>query len=382
MKIEFYKHMIGDEEKQAVLDVMISPFLTTGPKCAEFEDKFKTYLGQKYCTTVSSCTNGLFLLLKYFNVGPGDSVIVPSMTFAATANVVEHCGATPLFVDVDKRTGLLDLNLVQEALENNSSIVGIIPVHLYGNMVDMKRVYSFKEKYNIRFVIEDSAHCVEGVREGYKPGTFSDAAAFSFYATKNLACGEGGAVTTNDSDIHEFVSRMRLHGMSKSALMRMIKYEHYDITEPGYKSNLTDIQAAMLIPQLAKLDIYLERRAEIAQMFMQGFVKEVEVFENDIGNMHNAYHLFPIMIKNRDKYIEYMRDNEINVVVNYRGVHEMSYYKNKYGDLDSVLPNTKYISDHVVSLPFYPKLTNIEVEHIIMLTNNFVLAGYTYPINY
>lgn len=377
MKISFYKHNLGEDEKQAVADVMDTEFLSTGPKCAEFEKDFAEYLNQRYCVTLSSCTNGLFLLLKYFKLKEDEKVIVPSMTFIATANVVTHCGGTPVFVDVDKKTGLLDIDLVEKAIQENPEVVGILPVHLYGNMIDVKKLMLLKEKYNLRFVIEDSAHCVEGMRDGYRPGMMSDAAAFSFYATKNLACGEGGAVVTNNPDISEYLMRMRLHGMSKSALSRMQKYEHYDVDAPGYKCNLTDIQAAILVTQLKKLEGYLTRRVEIADIYNNGLdFSRIEKFYNDSSSTKNALHLYTIMLNNRDEYIKYMRENEVNIVVNYRGVHEMSCYKNVYGDKDKELPNTKYISDRVVTLPFYSKLTDEEVTRIIELTNKFVYSNY------
>jgi dTDP-4-amino-4,6-dideoxygalactose transaminase len=366
MKVEFYRHSLGAAEKAAVAEVIDSLFLTTGPKARLFESRFAERLGAAHCVALSSCTAGLFLALKSWDVGPGGKVIVPAMTFVASANVALHNGADVVFCDVDPRTALIDPDRVEAILRSERDIRAVVPVHLYGQMVDMKALRQLADRYNVR-LLEDAAHCVEGERDGAKPGQVGDAAAFSFYATKNLACGEGGAVVTSDAALAEYLNVARLHGMSKSALSRHEHYEHWDMDFPGYKANLPDILAALLLPQLDRLDALWQRREAIARRYAAAFTAAGVEFPAVLPGLKHAWHLFTIWAPDgrRDEFITALQDAGIGVVVNYRPVHLTHFYRKKYGLTEGMFPNAEAVGRRTISLPFYPALRDDEVEYVI-----------------
>lgn len=365
MRVEFYRHSLGPEEKASVNAALDSLFLTSGPRTREFERRFAAYMGAPACVGLSSCTAGLFLALKCWGVGPGDHVIVPAMTFIASANVVLHTGADVVFCDVDPRTALLDLDAVEEILKRDKRVRVILPVHLYGQMVDMKALTALAARYGVR-VLEDSAHCVEGERDGLRPGQGGQAAAFSFYATKNLACGEGGAVVTADPGLAEYLTVSRLHGMSKSAVTRHERYEHWDMDFPGYKANMFDIQAALLLPQLDRLEPMWQRRNTIARKYAAAFGAAGIDFPAILPGLKHAWHLFTIWAPEgrRDEFITALQEAGIGVVVNYRAVHLMKFYREKYGCTEGMLPNAEAVGRRTISLPFYPALSEDEIEFV------------------
>lgn len=365
MKVEFYRHSLGAAEKAAVADVIDSLFLTTGPRAREFERLFAAYLHVPYCIGLSSCTAGLHLALKAWGIGPGDRVIVPAMTFVASANVVLHAGADVVFCDVDARTGLIDPTAVEGAL-GSGGVKALIPVHIYGQMADMTTLRLLADRHGLR-LLEDSAHCVEGERDGARPGSLGDAAVFSFYATKNLACGEGGAVVTRSRELTDYLEVARLHGMSKSALSRHEHYEHWDMDFPGYKANLPDIQAALLLPQLARLDDMWRRREAIAGRYAAAFAAAGVEFPTDVPGARHARHLFTIWAPDgrRDEFIASLQVDGIGVVVNYRPVHLTRHYRERYGCREGQFPNAEAIGRRTISLPFYPLLTDQEIEYVI-----------------
>jgi len=366
MKVEFYRHSLGDAEKRAVVEVLDSVFLTTGPKTRQFESDFSRYLGVQHCIGMSSCTAGLFLALKGWGVGPEDRVIVPAMTFIASANVVLHVGADVAFCDVDPETALIDLNMVEDMLKRDRKTKAVIPVHLYGQMVDMNAMRALGDRYGVR-VLEDAAHCVEGMRDGVKPGQLGDAAAFSFYATKNLACGEGGAVATNDGHLKEYLTVSRLHGMSASAADRYQHYQHWDMDFPGYKSNMCDIQAALLLPQLSRLEALWERREAIARKYEEAFASAGIDYPKTLPGVKHARHLFTIWAPDgkRDEWLARLQDAGVGVVVNYRAVHLRKFYRERYGLKEGAFPVAERIGERTISLPFYPGLTEPEIDHVI-----------------
>ncbi len=366
MKVEFYRHSLGTAEKAAVGEVLDSIFLTTGPKTRQFEKSFAEYLGVKHCVGMSSCTDGLFLTLKFWGVGPGDRVIVPAMTFVASANVVLHVGADVVFCDVDPGTALIDLNLVEDILKRDKQVRAIIPVHLYGQMVDMKALRSMANQYGVK-ILEDSAHCIEGKREGIQPGQLGAAAAFSFYATKNMAAGEGGAVASDDERLAEYLTVARLHGMTKSAIDRHQNYQHWDMDFPGYKANMSDIQAALLIPQLGKLDKLWKRRATIATRYETAFSRAGIEFPRTLPGVKNARHLFTIWVcdSKRDEFLGRLQKEGVGVVVNYQAVHLRRFYRKTYGHKEGNFPVAEEIGRRTISIPFYPGLKDEEVDYVI-----------------
>jgi dTDP-4-amino-4,6-dideoxygalactose transaminase len=364
MKVEFYRHDLSETEMTALGEVMNSPFLTAGPKTTEFEAKFAQYLGVKHCAGLMSCTAGLFLALKAMNIGPGDEVIVPAMTFIASANVVLHCGANPVLVDVEPDTGVIDVDAAARAVTERTR--AIIPVHLYGQMADMKALRSLADEYGL-VLIEDAAHAIESRRDGYQTGQIGDACAFSFYATKNITCGEGGALVTNDARMNERVRILRQHGMSKSAADRYHgKYQHWDMIDLGFKFNMFDIQAAMLLPQFEKMEKNLRRREEICSYYEKEFRAAGVDFPIVRPGSRSARHMFTVWAPRgqRDDILKTLQEKEIGVAVNYRAIHLLTYYRDHFGYKEGMLPNAEMIGDRTLTIPLYPKLTDAEVEYV------------------
>ena len=364
MKVEFYRHNLGEQEIASILDTLRGVFLTTGPKTRQFEQDFAAFLGVKRAIGVTSWTNGAFLVLKAWGIGPGDEVIVPAMTFVSTANVVCHCGATPVFIDSDPITGNLDVDQVESKITHRTK--AIIPVHLYGHMVDMRKLRAVADRHGLK-ILEDAAHCVEGLRDGYKPGSLGDAACFSFYATKNLACGEGGGIATNDEDLAEKLLLYRLHGMSKSAADRYhSKYQHWDMELLGYKANMNDLQAALLLPQLPRLHSLRCRREEICQQYSRALSAAGIEYPSILPGTASARHIFTFWAPRgkRDEMLSQLQELGIGVAVNFRAIHLLTYYRTTWGCKPGGLPVAEEIGDRTITIPTYPKLTNEEVEYV------------------
>ena len=364
MKVEFYRHHLGDLEFAAVKETMQSAFLTAGPRTAEFEKRFSEFLGVGHTAGLTSCTAALFLALEALGVGEGDEVIVPAMTFIASANVVLHCGATPVLVDVEADTGLISVAAVERAITKRTK--AIIPVHLYGQLCDMKALRGIADKHGLA-LIEDAAHAIEGTRDGYRPGQIGDAVAFSFYATKNVTCGEGGALSTNSTKMHDRVRLMRQHGMSKSAAERYHgKYQHWDMLDLGFKFNMFDIQAAMLLPQLETMEKYLRRREEISSFYEREFLANGVDFPIVRPGCRSARHMFTVWAPEgrRDEMLAALQAREIGVAVNYRAIHLLTFYAEKFGFQRGIFPNAERIGDRTMTIPLYPRLTDAEVEFV------------------
>jgi UDP-4-amino-4-deoxy-L-arabinose-oxoglutarate aminotransferase len=314
---------------------------------------------------VTSWTAGAFLVLKSWGVGPGDEVIVPGMTFVSSANVVCHCGATPVFVDSERSTGNIDVDLVAAKITPRTK--AIIPVHLYGHMVDMHALRELADRHGIK-VLEDAAHCIEGTRDGLRPGVLGDAACFSFYATKNIASGEGGAIATNDVTLAEELMLYRLHGMSKSAADRYTaRYQHWDMELLGYKANMFDIQAALLIPQLARIDAVRKRKEEICRRYERAFAAAGIEFPQVLPGAVSARHLFTIWAPRgrRDEMLGRLQERGIAVAVNFRAIHLLKYYREHHGGREGQLPVAEEIGDRTITIPLYSKLTDEEVDFVI-----------------
>ena len=365
-KVEFYRHALQPEDVEAVEKVLLSVFLTTGPRTAEFEEAFAEYLGVKYVVGLSSCTAGLFLSLKALDVGPGDEVVTTPMTFIATANAILHAGANPVFVDVEPETGNIDVDRVEQAITSRTKAV--IPVHLYGNMVDTKRLHAVCERHGLH-LIEDAAHAVESERDGIRPGRLGTTACFSFYATKNLTCGEGGAVATGDPQLNDKLRRLRLHGMSKSAADRYAgEYRHWDMVTLGYKANMCDVQAALLLGQLSRLKRQLDRREQIARRYEEAFAPLPGVDMPRVPqDAKTARHLFTLWVpaESRDRTLSELQAHGVGVAVNYRAIHLLTYYRERFGFERGALPVAEQIGDRTLTLPLYPGMRDEEVEHVV-----------------
>jgi len=367
--VDFYRHQLGDEELESFTETLRSLFLTTGPRTKAFEDALAERLGVDHVVGVSSCTAGLFLSLGALDIGPGDEVITTPMTFIATSNTVLHAGATPVFVDVEPTTGNLDVANVEAAITERTKAV--MPVHLYGQMVDMKALRALCDARGLS-IIEDAAHAVEAERDGAKPGQLGDTAAFSFYATKNVSCGEGGAIAVRDEELAERLRRLRNHGMSKDAYGRYHgSYRHWDMVDLGFKANLPDVLSSLLLPQLAKIDAKREARAALhaayadalAPLVERGLVAIPEVCADSV----HSHHLYTVWVapERRDAILSHLQKASVGVAVNYRAVHLLTWYRERFGFERGVFPHAERIGDSTLSLPFYPTMDPAEVPTVV-----------------
>lgn len=348
----------------AVARVLDSLFLTTGAEVGAFEQEFATFLGIPHVAAVTSCTEAEHLVLRALGVGPGDEVITTPMTFIASATAIIHAGATPVFADVDPDTGNIDPVQVEAAVTSRTK--AIVAVHLYGTMCDMRALRAVADRYHL-FLIEDCAHCVEGSRDGIRPGELGDAACFSFYATKTLTCGEGGAVAVHDSRLDDRLRELRLHGMTKGAADRYGGlYQHWDMVELGYKSNMTNISAAMLRPQLPRLHARRDRREEISLQYDTFVDSRPWIGRPRVpAGACSARHLYTVWVdpSRRDRLLAWLGSHGVGCAVNYRAIHRLSWLgKNIEPGLP--LPVAERIGDSTLSLPLYDRLTDAEVGRV------------------
>lgn len=372
-RIEFYRHSLGDEEKRRILAALDDTILTTGATTAEVERALADALDVAEVVGLSSCTAALHLALLAEGIGPGDEVIVPAMTFVATANAVLMAGAIPVFADVDPRTACLTAETVAPRITARTR--AIIAVHMYGLLCRMEELSSLAREHDIA-LMEDSAHCIEAYRADVRPASHSRCACFSFYATKTITCGEGGALATNDPVFAERVRRLSLHGMTTTAADRHHKrYQHWDVPEPGWKYNLDNIRAALLLPQIAGMKGRWERRRNISSRYEEAFDAMAGVDVQAVDEEHaTARHLFPIWVDpaKRDEIIGRLQDRNIGIAVNYRAVHLLRYFAQRFGYKRGALPVAESIGDRTISIPLYPKLTDEQVERVIEAVNGAV----------
>lgn len=375
MKVEFYKHSIGQKDIDNVVKVLNSLFLTMGETVEEFEKRFSQYLGCNYTVGVSSCTEALHLSLLAYGIGLGDEVITTPMTFIATANAIIQAGATPVFVDVEPETANINADLIESAITSRTK--AILPVHLYGQMCDMKRIKEIADKHHL-IVIEDAAHAIEAKRDGVRPAELGDAACFSFYPTKSITSGEGGAIAVNNQEVAEKLKKLRLHGMSKGAVERYSRrYEHWDMEMLGWKCNMSNIQAALLLNQLENIEKYWQRREEICHMYEDTFKDNSQVSCLQIlPNSKSARLMFTILVplEKRDSVLWRLQDRGVGVAVNYRAIHLLTYYRQTYDYKRGMFPAAERIGDSTISLPLYPRLTNEEVRYVIDMVKETTAA--------
>jgi dTDP-4-amino-4,6-dideoxygalactose transaminase len=363
MKVEFYRHALNEDDIQATTGVLRSIFLTTGPAAAAFERKFSQYTGLAHAVSLNSCTAALHLALLGLGIGPGDEVIVPAMTFIASATPVWHVGARPVLVDVEPQTGLIDVAKVEAAITPRTK--AIIPVHLYGVMADMKALSSLARKHGL-FIVEDCAHCIEGRRDGIRPGQLADVACYSFYATKNLTCGEGGALATNNPSLARTVYSLRQHGMNKEAAGRYTgAYQHWDMTTLGWKYNLSDILAVLLVGQMDRLDTQLQRRTYLCEEY-DTRLRGTPGLDIPLRPGKSACHLYTVWVPGdrRDRILQELQKNDIGVAVNYRAIHTLKYFRENLGHAPEDFPVALEIGQRTISLPLYPLLRKEEVAYV------------------
>lgn len=363
LKVPFFQHDLGKAELESLARVLVSPILTMGEPVAQFEEKFAEVLGRRHVLAVSSCTGALHLSLLALGIGPGDEVITTPMTFVASSTAILEAGARPVFVDVEPETGNLDANLIRRAVTSKTR--AILPVHLYGQMCDMRAIHSIAQSENLK-IIEDSAHSIESKRDGIRPGQVSQTSCYSFFATKNLTCGEGGALATDDTELYERLKLLRLHGMTKTAADRAREgYRHWDMVTLGWKYNMDNFHAAILLPQLSRLQFNLKKREELACKYMQVLsnIEEIRIPSVQPDSVHSR-HLFPVWVpaKKRDQVIQQLQKDSIGVVVNYRAIHLLTYFQKLGGYKPGDFPVAEKIGDETISLPFYPNMPHEHVE--------------------
>lgn len=359
--IEFYKHDLGEAELASVRQCLGSLFLALGPRVAEFERALCDYLGADHVVGVSSCTMALTVALRAFDIGPGDEVITTPLTFAATSNAILHTGAGVVFADIDPHTGLIDPAAVEAAITPRTK--AIIAVHLYGQLADMPALRRIADRHHL-VLIEDAAHAVEARHDGVRPGSLGDAAAFSFYATKAMTSGDGGALVLRDRAAADRARMLRNHGMTKDASSRYGRlYAHWDMMELGYKATLTDIEAALLLPQIPRLDARRARRQAVVERYeaLLRNVAHVKIVERS-GT--SAHHLFAVLVPPaaRDAVLAGLGRRGIGCAVNYRSIHTLTYYRERFGLARDALPHAADFGDRTVSLPLWPGLPLQDVE--------------------
>lgn len=367
----FGSPIIEEPEIKEVLDCLRSGWISTGPRVGKFEDMFRAYIGAKHARALSSCTAGLHLSMLVSGIRPGDEVITSPMTFAATANVITHVNAIPVFADVDRRTMNIDPQEVRKKLTKKTR--ALIPVHLAGRPCDMDPLLEIARERNL-IVIEDAAHAIEAAYRGRKIGAIGNLACFSFYATKNIVTGEGGMVTTDNDEWASQIEMYGLHGLNKGAWRRYSDegFKHYEVVYPGYKYNMTDMQAALGIHQMPRIEAYLKRRVEIWKRYDDAFrgLPVITPAPPQPDTKH-ARHLYTLLIdidaigKSRDEIQQALHRENIGTGIHYTSLHLHKYYREKYGYKRGDFPNAEYISDRTISLPLSAKLTDADVSDVI-----------------
>lgn len=375
----FGKPYIGEEEIAEVVDTLRSGWWGTGPKVERFENNFKEYIGSQFAMAVNSATAGLHLALKALGVGPGDEVITTPMTFCSTANVIVHCGAKPVFADINVDDWNIDPKEIGKKITKRTKV--IMPVHLHGRPCRMNEILAIAEKHKL-FVLGDAAHAIEAEYHGKKVGNIGDIAVFSFYATKNLATGEGGMVTTNNPLWAKRIKIMSLHGLSRDAYKRYsVKvFRHYKAVVPGFKYNMMDIQASIGIHQLARINRNAKLRKKYWNIYNHAFkdVCQLILPKAEEENTYHARHLYAILLKleelsiNRDMFIDKLIKANIGSGVHFYPVHLHPFYRKQFGLKRGDFLNAEFVGDRVLSLPLGANLKEGDVNDVVEAVRNLV----------
>jgi dTDP-4-amino-4,6-dideoxygalactose transaminase len=367
----FHKPFISEDEVDEIVDTVRSGWISMGPKTIRFENNFSEYIGAKNSIAVSSWTAAGHLTLEAFGVKPEDEVIVPTMTFPATAEIVCYFGAKPVIVDVDEDTLNISLEAIEKAITPKTKV--IIPVHYAGQPCDLDEIHEIARKYGLR-VLEDAAHSLPADYKGKRIGTISDVTCFSFYATKTLSTGEGGMICTDNEEITERCKIMRLHGINRDAWKRYTESGswYYEVVAPGYKYNFTDLQASLGLPQLKKVDAMWDSRKRIAAKYTEA-LKDLDTIQLHTlkPNRESSWHLFPIRLHldrltiNRAQIINELREKNVGVGVHFMPVHQHQYYSQTFNLSDSDFPVASAAFPRLLSLPIYPGMTDENVDRVI-----------------
>ena len=364
--IPYGKQTIEQDDIQAVVDVLKSDFLTTGPKIAEFEQTVADYVGAKYAVAISNGTSALHAACFAAGIEPGDEVITTPLTFAASANCVLYCGGTPVFADVDPKTYNIDPEDIQRKITDRTK--AIIAVHLAGQPCDMDAIHSIAREHGL-IVIEDGAHALGSVYKGKKVGSMSDMTTFSFHPVKPITTGEGGMIVTDNEDFYKKMILFRSHGITRDDSMMTRNdgpwfYQQFNL---GYNYRITDIQCALGCSQMKKLDRFLARRKEIVARYNEAFADcDNIITPYQLSDTESGWHLYIVQVKNCDrrKVFENMREKGIGVNVHYIPVYMHPYYQ-EHGYENVHCANAEEIYSHIISLPLYPGLTSEQQDYVI-----------------
>lgn len=379
--LPFHVPEIDDEDIDAVVSVMRSGWLTTGAKARQFEQEFAAKVGARYAVALNSCTAALHLALEAIGLQEGDEVLVPTMTFAATAEVVTYFKAKPVLIDCLPTTLNMDPELIERAITPRTKAV--IPVHFAGQPCEMGSILEIARRHDLR-VIEDAAHAFPASYKGKAIGSIGDYTCFSFYATKNITTGEGGMVTTDDPDQADRIRRMSLHGLSRDAWKRYTNQGswYYDIVAPGFKYNLTDMAAALGLTQLHKAERFWKTRERYAALYAEEFRDLPEITPLMIhDDVQHAWHLYVIQLDldrlriSRQAFIEGLQQKQIGCSVHFIPLHLHPYYREtgQYSRAD--FPVASQAFDQMVSLPLYSKMSEEDVHRTIQVVRELILKG-------
>ena len=371
--IPYGRQDINEDDINAVVEVLKSDFLTTGPKVAEFEQKFAEYVGAKYAVAVSNGTAALHIACLSAGIKEGDVVITSPNTFAASANCALYCGATPVFVVIDPVTYNIDCKSIEQLITDKTK--AIIPVHYTGQPCDMDEIHRIADKYNL-LVIEDAAHAVGAEYKGKKIGGLSDMTEFSFHPVKHITCGEGGIVTTNDEKLYEKLKLYRTHGITRNP-DEMSQYDgawYYEQIGLGYNYRITDFQSALGMSQLKRIETFLKRRREIADKYNQAFQNMDGItIPKQLKDTNSAWHLYVIQVDKsiRRQMFDFLRENNIGVNVHYIPVYTFPYYR-EHGYRDVKCEHAEALYESIISLPMYYGLKDEEQDYVIDKVKEFL----------
>jgi len=374
------KPSITEDEINAVAEVLRSGWITTGTKNAELEQSVSQITGAKYAVALSSATAGMHLLLKALDIGPGDEVITPSMTWVSTANQIELCGATPVFVDVNRDTLMVEAEMIEPLISDRTRL--IVPVHYAGASLDLDPLRALAARHGVPLV-EDAAHAIGTKYKGTPIGN-SGTAIFSFHPIKNITTGEGGMLCTDDAELADRIRQLRFHGLGVDAYDRETqgRAPQAEVLTPGYKYNLPDMNAVLGLGQLVRLDALNARRTEIAERYLDLLkdVSEIQPLRQPTYDMTHCWHLFVIRVDidrlsmSRDKFMQALKDKKIGTGLHFRATHTQKFYQEKYADSKISLPNTEWNSERICSLPLFPDMTDEDVQRVVAAIKE-VIAG-------
>ncbi len=370
--LPFASPSIGDEEINEVVDSLRSGWITTGPKVKLFEDAFRQYVQAGFVVPLSSATAGLHLTMLALNIQPGDEIITTPMTFASTVSMIVLAGGTPVLADTEPGTLNLDINQVAEKITKRTR--AIIPVHFAGQPCDLETLQELARNHKLT-IIEDAAHAVGAEYKGQKIGSLDTISIFSFHPNKNITTGEGGMVCCKDEALAEEVSLLKFHGMNREAWKRFAASgtPGYDIMLPGYKYNMMDIQAAIGLHQLPRLEQFIRQRTAMAQTYNQAFagMEELALPVQAGYQQRHAWHLYTPLIRtellsiDRDRFMAELKELNIGCGLHYKAIHHHDWYRKNMPIPDQQLPNASYASSRILSLPLFPAMTGQDQADVI-----------------